>query len=365
MLQLRSMALYQFKNYAQENFDFDSRVVGITGPNGAGKTNLLDAIYYMGFTKSYFNSRDTANTTYRTQGFRLEGRFQKGTQLQKVSCVYRDNKKTIALNDKPYARFSLHIGTFPAVIIAPDDQILVTGGSELRRKFMDILLCQTDSGYLEELIAHQKILSQRNSLLKAPDAGRSQPALLDVFDQQLATHGQLLFARRQAFVAAFKDKVQFYYNYLSDHQETIALEYDSALFKADLATLLKRNREKDHWLGRTSDGVQRDDLAFIMDDHPLKQVGSQGQKKSFLFALKLAQFEWLREHKGFAPVLLLDDVFEKLDQQRIGRLIALIKAPEFGQVFITDTEAKRLEGIFSQNGINAQMIALPARQKPA
>lgn len=358
MLQLRYIRLYQFKNYPQQKFCFDEPVIGITGPNGAGKTNLLDAVYYLGFTRSYFNGRETTNATHSHDAFRLEGAFSKNGKIEKVSCVYRNGRKEVQVDEQAYDRFSHHIGRFPAVFIAPDDSVLITGGSELRRKFMDVLLAQMQSVYLDHLIAYQKIKTQRNSILKSWNENSQNNALLDVFDSQLITHGLPVFEVRRDFLASFNEKVQYYYNYVSGENESVQLVYESALHGTSFGKLLSGSRQRDKILQRTTRGIHRDDLVFLMNGHPLKQVGSQGQKKSFLFALKLAQFEILKNHKGFTPILLLDDIFEKLDQQRIKRLIDLISGEGFGQVFITDTEAGRLEKMFERAEVRLQMIKL-------
>ncbi len=358
MLQLTSIRLYQFKNYKEQTFRFDKPIVGITGENGIGKTNLLDAVYYLGFTRSYFTKKEKNNLSYGVNAFRIDGLFLKNGKKQKVSCLYKNGKKEVLLNQKLYDRFSHHIGKFPVVFVAPDDNILITGGSQVRRKFLDMMLAQIDGNYLDELIAYQKIRAQRDQLLK--DAGERRPdfTLLDTFDQQLLTHAQPLFDKRQQFLAVFEEKIRYYYHYLSGGKEKISLQYDSDLKKQPFEELLRNNRAKDCILQRTTKGPHRDDLKFLMNGNPIKEIGSQGQKKSFVFGLKLAQFEVIREDKEFLPVLLLDDIFEKLDHHRIKRLISLICGEEFGQVFITDTEADRLKNIFEESDVHLQLIQL-------
>lgn len=223
---------------------------------------------------------------------------------------------------------------------------------------MDVLLSQTEPDYLEHLIAYQKVLSQRNSLLKNTERQKDMNTLLEVFDRQLLLHGPTIFEYRRRFLEGFLQKVQHYYACVSGEKEKTAITYESALNRDTLQNLLLQSRQKDILLQRTTRGIHRDDLNFLMNDHPLKQVGSQGQKKSFLFALKLAQFEWLHEHKGFSPILLLDDIFEKLDQQRIKHLIDLINETGFGQVLITDTETERLKAVFGKKEAPLQLITL-------
>lgn len=358
MLSLRKISLVQFKNYAGKSFSFHKRIIGITGRNGSGKTNLLDAIYYICFTKSYFTSSEAQNTQYQTNGFRLEGIMEREGNEGKIVCTLKEGKKEIALNDEYYDRFSQHIGKYPAVMIAPDDAEIILGGSEERRKWLDALLCQLHPGYLEHLITYQKILAQKNSLLKSMNGQGNQDALLDIFDEQLVQHGTPVFEWRRAFLPGFIRQVQQLYDYLAGKHETVNIQYLSGLHDQSFTELLAANRYKDMQLQRTSGGIHKDDLQFLLDDHPMKTSASQGQRKSFLFALKLAQFEVIKEHKKFAPLLLLDDVFEKLDQERVSRLINLVSSPVYGQVFITDTHAARILAAFKENEDNFQLVEM-------
>jgi DNA replication and repair protein RecF len=355
LLSLRKISLVQFKNYGQEHFLFDKRIIGITGRNGSGKTNLLDAIYYLCFTKSYFTSSEAQNTQYHTNGFRVEGWLEKDGQDARVVCTLKEGKKEIALNDEYYERFSHHIGKYPAVMIAPDDAEIILGGSEERRKWLDALLCQLYPGYLENLITYQKVLAQKNSLLKTLNPSAS---LLDVFDEQLIRHGAPVFEWRKNFLPGFIEQVQKLYDYLAGKHEVVNIQYQSSLHEQTFTELLHTNRHKDLLMQRTTGGIHRDDLLFLLDDHPMKTSASQGQRKSFLFALKLAQYEVIRQHKQFPPLLLLDDVFEKLDQDRVSRLIALVSGENFGQVFITDTHASRLEAAFASQMDNFRLIQM-------
>lgn len=359
LFQLESLSLLQFKNYDQGRFRFDSRIVGITGSNGKGKTNLLDAIHYLCFTRSYFSSQDQLAVRFQTEGFRLEGQFQRMGLPQLVNCSLKRGRKTVQVNGEDLQKFSRHIGALPAVFIAPDDIELISGGSELRRRFLDTLLSQMDWEYLESLIAYQRVLQQRNSLLKqAPGARSTEFQLLDVLDEQLSAQGRRIYQTRKAFVEQFRHQVQTYYHLISQDREQVRLSYQSSQDSADLMDTLLQNRNRDLLLQRTTEGVHRDDLVFELDHHLLRHGGSQGQRKSFLFALKLAQHDILRAHKGFAPLLLLDDVFEKLDARRMSRLLSLITEPEFGQVFITDTDAERLDKEFTRAGAAMQVIGL-------
>lgn len=354
MLSVSKIALTQFKNYSHRVFHFSRRIVGITGHNGSGKTNLLDAIYYLCFTKSYFSTAESQNVQYTTNGFRLEAQFVRHSRDEKIVCTVKEGKKDIALNEESYEKFSRHIGQFPAVMIAPDDAEIILGGSEDRRRWLDSLLSQLQPGYLDHLIAYHKILQQRNSLLKS--LAPSPDALLDVFDEQLVQHGVPIFEARKLFLQTFIGQVQQKYDYLAGRHEVVAFRYQSQLLERNLAELLATSRLRDKQMQRTTQGIHRDDLLFLLDEHPMKTSASQGQRKSFLFALKLAQYEAIREHKQFPPILLLDDVFEKLDQERVSRLIQLVQGADYGQVFITDTHGERLLQAFSGNPDMIQLI---------
>ncbi|HUQ97521.1 MAG TPA: DNA replication and repair protein RecF [Chitinophagaceae bacterium] len=360
-LQLSSLSLYQFKNYFHQEFSFTERLVGICGKNGLGKTNLLDAIHYLCFTKSYFTRQDALNTLHGYKGFRLEGQFAIKNNEEKAVCILRETgKKEFTLNDQVYARFSQHIGHYPCVVIAPDDVQLIIGGSEERRKFIDTLLSQLDAQYLQSLIAYTKILQQRNSFLRAYNDGYSSRDLsvLDILDEQLAKQGVLLFNQRKEFLLQFLPMVKTLYNEIARQYEPISLVYESELINVELADLLAQNRQKDLMVQRTSGGIHRDDLVFHLGAHPFKNIASQGQRKSLLFALKLAEMDVLKVKKGLAPILLLDDVFEKLDEERIHNLLARVCIENEGQVFITDTNCDRLEKGLQKLNTPFQLIQL-------
>lgn len=335
--------------------------MGICGKNGLGKTNLLDAIHYLCFTKSYFTRQDALNTLHGYKGFRLEGEFQLNEQAEKAVCIVRETgKKEFSLNEQAYSRFSQHIGHFPCVVIAPDDVQLIIGNSEERRKFVDMLLSQLDTNYLQSLIAYTKILQQRNSFLRSYNdgfAGRDL-SVLDVLDDQLAKEGAVLFTKRRDFLLRFLPMVKTLYQEIARQFEPVTLLYDSELMETDLAGLLQQNRAKDLMLQRTAGGVHRDDLIFQLGNHPFKNIASQGQRKSLLFALKLAELDILKEEKGVTPLLLLDDVFEKLDEERIDNLLARVCRDPAGQVFITDTACGRLSASLQKLNLPFQCIEL-------
>ncbi|TAN18329.1 MAG: DNA replication and repair protein RecF [Chitinophagaceae bacterium] len=356
---LQSISLTQFKNYRKAHFDFTGKIVCITGNNGKGKTNLLDAIYYLCFAKSYFNSQDSLNVQHGADGFRLEARFLKNVKSEAVVCTLKQNKKEMLLNGDAYQKLSRHLGNFPVVIIAPDDAVLINGGSEQRRRFWDSLLTQTDALYLDDLIAYQKVLQQRNGLLKNTPAGQSPDnTLLSVLDSRLSEYGNHIFEKRKQYFPLLREKVKALYRQISGTEEAIELIYQSSLMQTNLQDLLLQNRTKDILLQRTTDGIHRDDLVFLLDNYAMKQTASQGQRKNFLFALKLAQYELIEAGRHITPLLLLDDIFEKLDHERLSHLVRFISRHNFGQVFITDTEEERLKKIFQGEADSLQFITL-------
>ncbi len=360
MLRLGSISLVQFRNYVQQQFSFTERIIGICGINGTGKTNLLDAVYYLSFSKSYFSRPDNQNVHHGLAGMRLEGNYELNSEPQQLVCVLRENnRKELVLNDEAYKKFSDHIGKLPAVMIAPDDVILVTGGSTERRTFLDTLLSQINKEYLLHLIDYTRVLQQRNSLLKqSAESGTTDEALLDVLNNQLSKKGSYLFTERKNFLSEFLPLVASIYQRIAGKDDGLVLQYESQLLTAGFDELLKATRQKDLVLQRTTAGIHRDDLLFYMGDALFKTEASQGQRKSLLFALKLAEWQVLKEKKGFTPILLLDDVFEKLDEPRMFQLLNWVCTESDGQVFITDTHALRLRAQLDGVGVPFQMIEL-------
>lgn len=327
-------------------------MIGICGANGTGKTNLLDAIYYLCFTKSYFTTGDSQAIMYGKHGFRIAGAFNVNNDIAKVVAVLRESgKKEFSYDDELYTRVSRHIGKLPAVMIAPDDVAIITGGSEERRKLFDVLLCQLNPDYLQQLMNYNKLLQQRNSLLKqVAEHQNSDQTLLDVIDQQLASAGSFVYTIRCRFIDNFLITAAAHYHTIAQSNEAVQLSYESQLHQQQstdggtfFKKLLQENRSRDLLLQRTTAGIHRDDLKLQLNGKPFKQSASQGQRKSLLFALKLTEFEMLQQHKGFAPILLLDDVFEKLDNERMTNLLQEVCLEKKGQVFITDTHRQRLE----------------------
>jgi DNA replication and repair protein RecF len=359
LLQLHSISLTQFKNYSNRSFRFSERIVGICGNNGVGKTNLLDAIHYLCFTKSYF-TRDTLTIQNGQQGFRVDGGLELSDKKEKAVCILRETgKKEFLVNDAAYEKFSEHIGRYPCVIIAPDDIQIITDGSEERRRFLDAVLSQIDKDYLQHLITYNKILLQRNSLLKSfYETGNKNLSLLDVLDEQLLKPGNYIFDKRKQFLVSFLPTVKQLYSEIAKQEEETELHYQSELNQCSFAELLHLNRQRDMVAQRTTGGIHRDDLVFNLTGQLFKNIASQGQRKSLLFALKLAEMDVLKDNKGFAPLLLLDDVFEKLDEDRIANLLYRVCIENKGQVFITDTNVERLSQHLDILSMTYQLIQL-------
>jgi DNA replication and repair protein RecF len=315
-----------------------------------GKTNLLDAVYYLCMGKSYFNLPDRLICRHDTDFFRLEGHFELEGRPEHIAAKVRPRqKKELERNKVPYHRLSEHVGLLPIVMIAPDDTYLATEGSEARRRFLDNTLSQLDAVYLNQLILYNKILKQRNALLKrAGETRRLDKALLDTYTYQLLKPGQYIYQRRSEFMEQFQPRLQQLYEEISGGQEQVGIQYRSKLADAPLEQLLQSSEEKDRLLQRTTAGPHKDDLEFDIQEYPLKRFASQGQLKSYVLALKLAQYQVLRAEKKLSPFLLLDDIFDKLDNNRVSQLLGVLLQKEYGQLFITDTDDQRLKHIIEQ-----------------
>jgi len=360
MLHLQNINLYQFKNYLQQYFHFNENVIGIYGNNGQGKTNLLDAIYFLCFTKSYFSKTDSTVVNRGLQGMRVEGNFARNGEAEKIVCIIRENnRKEIQRNSEDYKKFSAHIGQFPAVMIAPDDVELITGTSDIRRKYLDTLLSQLDHRYLQNLIDYNKVLQQRNSLLKSgSERGYIDDSLLDILTAQLTEPGKYIYNYRKIFLNNYLPAVAKSYLQIAGSDESIQLEYYSQLLEDDFEKLLVTFRQKDIMLQRTTVGIHKDDIDLKLNNENFKNIASQGQRKSLLFALKLNEFETLKLAKQFAPLLLLDDVFEKLDEGRMQNLLQYVCVESNSQVFITDTHKERLQQALEKLKVPFQLIGL-------
>ncbi|QXV66702.1 DNA replication/repair protein RecF [Mucilaginibacter sp. 21P] len=355
---LQHLSFINFKNYAEAELSLAEGVNAFVGNNGAGKTNLLDAVHYLSLCKSYFNPIDSQQIKQGADFFMINGTFQKNGGKEVVACgVKRNQKKQFKRNKKDYQRLADHIGLLPLVMISPYDISIIIEGSEERRKFIDNVISQTDSKYLDELIAYNKVLANRNSLLKQiADTGRYDPELLSIYDEQLVSSGTRIFEKRRVFMDAFTEIFNRHYQFLSQDAERVELAYESPLLQDNFATLLKKNMERDRILERTSLGIHRDDLQFNIHGMAMKKFGSQGQQKSFLIALKLAQYTFLTQTKGFKPLLLLDDIFDKLDDNRVTKLMQMVSNNNFGQVFITDTSMERVQAIFEKINVEVKLF---------
>lgn len=358
---LRKLSVVQFKNYQSAEFEFTKKINCFVGNNGVGKTNLLDAIFYLSFCKSNFNLSDVQNIKDEEKFFAIHGTYG-GVEEEPtlLSCVQKRNaRKVFKYNKKEYDRLADHIGLFPLVMISPYDHTLIESGSEVRRKYFDSVISQLDRGYLDSLIQYNRILQQRNALLKLfAEQGRTDLATLDVFDERLAEFGMQIFHKRLHFMTDFREVFSHYFAAVSCGREKAAIDYNSQMNNGEMLTLLKANRSNDLSAHYSTTGIHKDDFGFLLNGMPLKRMGSQGQQKSFLVSLKLAQFEYTKKVKERNPLLLLDDVFDKLDNARVERLVQLVASENFGQVFITDTQRERLEEILSRNNINYQIFEI-------
>lgn len=346
-MHLETLHLINFKSYLEVNLHFSTRINVFVGKNGSGKTNLLDAIYYLGFTKSAFSSSDQQCISLGQSSLFARGTFKNGSNVNQVATsIQTGSRKIFKENGEEYQKLSEHIGKYPIVIIAPDDIELVREGSEVRRKFFDGILSQLDKIYLENLMRYNQALKLRNGLLRmyAERGTDVDWAAVESYDRILEGLGTSIFVRRSENVREFLPVFEKYYRFLVDNAEQAGIAYVSELTQTEFGTGLLGNRRKDAILQRTCFGIHRDDYEFTLQSEALKKFGSQGQQKSFVIAMKLAQFEILERHKGFKPILLLDDIFDKLDDFRIARLLELIKS-DFGQLFITDARPERTTGL--------------------
>ncbi len=351
MTTLNKLTFFQYKNYASTNLDFWGKIVCICGGNGTGKTNLMDAIYYLSYTKSYLGFKDAQMVQHQATGISILGDFEKLKEKFIVKIISRDNaKKELTVNGLEVKQHYTHAGSLPCVFIGPDDIEIITGSSELRRKLIDATISQVDKSYLLSLSKYNKVLLQRNSLLKYwHESGKEIKELMPFYEAELANLGQQIYNQRKAFLEVYLSAVSNVYDSITSNAEPIYLEYVSKLNDNTLQDLFKQSIEKDILLGRTTCGVHKDDIYIgFSDTILLKETASQGQKKTMLFALKLAQFQYLKLNLQQTPILLLDDVFEKLDTNRSKQLLQFI-AEAGCQVFITDTQKGRLQQHFEGN----------------
>lgn len=353
-IQLLKLTLYNFKNYESLNIELHPGINCFLGNNGSGKTNLLDAIHYLSNCKSYFNPVDSQNIIFGDDQFAITGEFLRNGQSEQIICsVRRNQRKIFKRNHKEYERLAEHIGHLPCVMITPYDIELIWDGSEVRRKFLDSTLAQLSRGYLEDLIAYNHALLQRNTVLKTYSKQAYFPDdFLEVWDVQLAERATRIHEARSSFLRDFQGVFQRVYREISGAAENVSFHYSSELNDATMEQLLRTNNRRDKMLERTSAGVHRDDLEFLMEGHILKKFASQGQQKSFLFALKFSQYLFIKESALVKPILLLDDFFDKIDEQRVTNIMRWIAGNDVGQLFITDTSPIRMPEILKAANVS-------------
>lgn len=343
---LKTLTIVNFKNIGMATVVWSPKMNCLVGRNGMGKTNVLDAIYYLSFCRSISNPIDSQLIKHEEPYFMIEGQYATDDgEPETVACALkRGSKKRFKRNNKEYRKLADHIGLLPIVLVAPSDTNLIDGQSEDRRRLMDMVISQYDRMYMDSLVRYSKVLQQRNTLLKADD--EPDPALLDILEEQMAVEGETIYKARKNFVDKFLPVFNSYHNTIADSKDNVGLEYVSHCQRGPLIEVIRRDRMKDRCVGYSLHGVHRDDLNFTINGHPLKKEGSQGQNKTFAIALKLAQFDFLK-HTASAttPILLLDDIFDKLDADRVGRIVDIVLSDNFGQTFITDTESAHLENI--------------------
>jgi DNA replication and repair protein RecF len=366
---LEKLSLINFKNYQQTELEFCPDVNCFSGDNGVGKTNLLDAIHYLSFCKSFFNPVDSQNILHDAPFFVVQGWFEmdpeknaaspekdgsKGEKEEIYCGQKRNQKKQFKRNKKEYTRLADHIGLLPCVMMSPSDSELIYEGSEERRKFIDSIISQFDREYLEDLISYNKVLMQRNALLRhfAENNYYDAPGL-QVWDEQLVQYGNNIYKKRQDFIAHFIQLFREHYKFISDDKEEVNIRYESQLHHGDLKVLLEASLRKDRAVEYTTNGIHKDDIHFELGGYPIKKFGSQGQQKSLLVSLRLAQFDYVKRQKNVKPILLLDDIYDKLDETRVRKLMELVSSHRFGQIFITDTNADRIKKLFK--GIDSEL----------
>jgi len=357
---LSNIKAANFKSYTEIEFAFCEKVNAIVGENGSGKTNLLDAIHYLSFCKSYFTSHDSLSIRFDTDFFAIHGEFVdfEEHKTTPVSCTFKTSgRKVMKANKKEYNLLSEHIGLFPLIMISPYDNDIINEGSDVRRKFFDMIIAQFDKEYLRHLIAYQKLITQRNVLLKQFIEQRNfNKDLLQIFDEQLVTPCNYIFQKRKEYIENVIPYFQKYYDFLSDSREQVNIEYESGLLRLTVEEGMQSNEAADCKSGYTNFGIHKDDFVFTIEGRSVKRFGSQGQQKSFAIALKLSQFDYIYSRKKIKPILLLDDIFDKLDMKRIARLLELVGSEQIGQVFISDTDEERVKNILESYHIEHKIF---------
>jgi DNA replication and repair protein RecF len=346
-MQLNSLSILNFKNIISADLQFSSKINCFIGDNGMGKTNVLDAIYYLSFCKSHSSAIDSQNINHEADFFMIQGKYSVKQNEEEIMCgMKRRQKKQFKRNKKEYERLSDHIGLLPLVLVSPDDASLISDGSDERRKFMDGVISQFNHTYLEYLINYNNALQQRNALLKQENL--PETALFEIWEEKLSFFGTYIYEQRRDFISQFVPIFNEYYAEISQGVEQAGLTYQSALENGSLSKMLAETRERDRLIGYTTRGIHRDEIELTLGNYPLKRVGSQGQAKTCLISLKLAQFNFLKRIHNLSPILLLDDIFDKLDSKRVKKIVELVAGHNFGQIFITDTNREHLDQILIQ-----------------
>ncbi len=349
-MQIEDISIVNFKNLKEVQLQFSPKLNCFIGKNGAGKTNILDAVYYLSFCKSFSTSVDQLNINHDESFFMLNGNYNRQNTSEVISVGFKKGSgKQFKRNKKVYKKLVEHIGLLPLVMIAPSDFNLIMAGSDERRKFMDGVISQYNQNYLDDLLKYNRALQQRNILLRQFAAERYfDKDLLELWNEKLIEHGNRIHEQRSGFVKKLIPVFQHYYSFISEDNEKVSLIHQSGLYDNDFETLLKESVQKDRAIQFTTQGIHKDDLVFYIGDYPIKKLGSQGQKKTYLTALKLAQFDFVKEISGIKPILLLDDIFDKLDQFRVEQIVKVVAGEQFGQIFITDTNREHLASIIEK-----------------
>lgn len=365
IMHLKQLSIVNFKNLAGEDFDFHPALNVLLGNNGQGKTNVLDAIHYLSMSKSCFNSVDSQNITHGESFFMVQGHFEHADAITEIYCgIKKGQKKILRKNKKDYEKLADHIGLFPLVMISPADSDLINEGSSTRRRFMDSVISQFDKQYLEYMIAYNKVLEQRNSLLRMTKGKPLNVELLEVYNHQLAPLGEKIYEKRKEFLKGFVPLFNSYFKKISSAgNEEAEITYQTKLHDERLVNLLEKNFDADRVLEYTTCGIHKDDLEFKLNGYPVKKYGSQGQQKSFVIALKIAQHAFIKSVKDFSPLLLLDDIFDKLDNNRVNFLLQMVTQTNFGQVFITDTDSEKIPRILGERNIDAVILKIVSGKK--
>ncbi len=357
---LKKLALTNFKNYELNELEFSPKINCFVGNNGVGKTNILDAIHYLSLTKSFFNNIDSVSIRHGEDYFIIQGTFEREGTEDQIYCAFQKQKqKLLKRNGKEYQRLSDHVGRYPVVMISPADSALITEGSEDRRKFMNKIVSQYNGNYLDSVLRYSKALQQRNKQLKDfRTSGKFDSDVLAVWDSQLIKYGSYVYNEREILINELIPVFQEYYSLISSGKEKVSLRYRSHLSEGNFQEALGNSLEKDRFLEYTTIGIHKDDLLLEMDDYFIKAIGSQGQQKSYLVALKLAKFDYIKRKAGLSPILLLDDIFDKFDAERVEQIIRLVGNHRFGQIFITDTHQSRLQDILSSHKTDYKLFRI-------